>query len=48
MPDAAAAQSFTLEVERKNEKALVHCHGRLVAGQTKPLSEAVKPLIPEC
>lgn len=48
MPDAAAAQPFTLEVERTGEKALVHCHGRLVAGQTKPLSDAVKPLIPEC
>ncbi len=48
MQDAAAAQPFTLEVERTGEKALVHCHGRLVAGHTKPLSDAVNPLIPEC
>ena len=48
MPDAAAAQSFTLEVERKGHKALVHCRGRLVAGLTKPLLDGVKPLIPEC
>jgi anti-sigma B factor antagonist len=28
--------------------ALVHCHGRLVAGATKSLYDGVKPLIPEC
>ncbi len=44
----AVAHPFTLEVERKGDKALLHCHGGLVAGQTKPLQDAVVPLIPEC
>ncbi len=47
MPNPAAADSFTLEVERKGSKALVHCHGRLVAGASKPLYDGVKPLIPD-
>jgi anti-sigma B factor antagonist len=48
MPNVAAENSFTLEIERKDNKALVHCHGRLVAGAAKPLFDGVKPLIPEC
>ena len=48
MPNVAAENSFTLEIERKGSKALVHCHGRLVAGAAKPLFDGVKPLIPEC
>jgi anti-sigma B factor antagonist len=48
MPDATTANSFTLEVEHKGSKALVQCHGRLVAGAAKPLFDGVKPLIPEC
>src|SRR3984885_13679969 len=48
MPNIAAENSFTLEIERKGSKALVHCHGRLVAGAAKPLFDGVKPLIPEC
>jgi anti-sigma B factor antagonist len=48
MPNAATANSFTLEVEHKGSKALVHCHGRLVAGASKPLYDGVKPLIPDC
>ena len=48
MPDATAENSFTLEVERKGSKAVVHCHGRLVAGAAKPLFDGVKPLISEC
>jgi anti-sigma B factor antagonist len=47
MPNPAAADSFALEVERKGSKALVHCHGRLVAGASKPLYDGVKPLIPD-
>jgi anti-sigma B factor antagonist len=48
MPNAADGNSFTLEVEHKGSKAVVHCHGRLVAGASKPLYDGVKPLIPEC
>ncbi len=44
----AVAHPFTLEVERKGDCAVLHCHGGLIAGQTKPLQEAVCPLIPEC
>ena len=48
MPNPAAANSFTLEIEHEGGKALVHCHGRLVAGATKTLYDGVKPLVPEC
>lgn len=48
MPNPAIANTFTLEVEHKADKAMVHCHGRLVAGATKILYDGVKPLIPDC
>ena len=41
MPNPAAANSFTLEIEHEGGKALVHCHGRLVAGATKTLYDGV-------
>ncbi|MGD0900970.1 MAG: STAS domain-containing protein [Thermoguttaceae bacterium] len=47
MPHAAAANSLTLEIERKGSTALVHCHGRLVAGVCNNLYTKVHPLIPE-
>jgi anti-sigma B factor antagonist len=48
MPNAVAAHSLRLEVERKGTTAIVHCHGRLVAGVTNVLYEKVNPLLPEC
>ena len=47
MPTATAANSFTLEVERKADSAVVHCRGRLVAGQGQLLYTSVHALIPE-
>ncbi|HVZ82409.1 MAG TPA: STAS domain-containing protein [Terracidiphilus sp.] len=48
MSHTASPHPFTFEVERKGNEALLHCHGRLVAGQTKALQEGVAPLIPAC
>ncbi len=48
MAHAAAANSLTLEIERKGSTALVHCHGRLIAGVCNNLYTKVHPLIPEC
>ena len=47
MPDAAAANTLTLDVERKGAMALVHCRGRLVAGVCNVLYTKIHPLIPE-
>jgi anti-sigma B factor antagonist len=44
MPNAAAAPSLTLDIERKGDATLVHCHGRLVAGVTSVLYSQVHPL----
>ena len=44
-------RSFHCEIERApkdkfgNEVTTIRCHGRLVAGNTGPLSDAVKPLV---
>ncbi|MGB7265666.1 MAG: STAS domain-containing protein [Terracidiphilus sp.] len=48
MPNAAVANSLTLDVERKGSTAIVHCHGRLVSGVCNVLITRVQPLIPEC
>ncbi len=47
MPHAPTAHSLTLEIERKGSTALVHCHGRLVAGVCNNLYTKVHPLIPD-
>jgi anti-sigma B factor antagonist len=46
MPQAAAAQSLTFNIERKGSTAIVHCHGRLYAGVCNNLYNTVHPLIP--
>ena|ERR1700761_75550 len=38
---------LTFEVEREGEKAVVKCHGRLVAGTTEELYQEVKDLLPQ-
>jgi anti-sigma B factor antagonist len=48
MANAAVANSLRLEVERKGTTAIVHCHGRLVAGICNAFYAKVHPLIPEC
>lgn len=48
MPLATPAPVFTFEVEPKKDEALVHCHGRLVLGQTKALTESMLLLFPAC
>lgn len=50
MPDVAASATplLTVDVERCQGNVFVlHCKGRLVAGQTQVLTEAVKALIPQ-
>ncbi len=39
--------SLTVEVERKGDKSIVHCRGKLVAGVCSFLYERVHKLIPE-
>ncbi len=47
MPNEAAAPLLTVEVERKGKTAIVHCHGKLVAGGGDVLYSSVKELLPE-
>jgi anti-anti-sigma factor len=46
MPHTAPAPVLTVDVEHIAGVAVVHCHGRLVAGATSVLSTAVSELIP--
>lgn len=48
MPNATVVNSVTLKIERKGSTAIVHCHGRLVAGVTSEFFAKVRPLLPEC
>ena len=50
MPDAvaSAAPVLTIELQRcQGDCFVLYCKGRLVAGQTQILTDAVKPLIPQ-
>jgi anti-sigma B factor antagonist len=38
---------LTFEIEREGDKAVVKCHGRLVAGTTEELYQEVKKLLPQ-
>ena len=38
---------LTFEIERDGKTAVVKCHGRLVAGTTEELYQAVKQLLPQ-
>jgi anti-sigma B factor antagonist len=38
---------LTFEIERDGNTAVVKCHGRLVAGTTEELYQAVKQLLPQ-
>jgi anti-sigma B factor antagonist len=38
---------LTFEIERDGDTAVVKCHGRLVAGTTEELYQAVKDLLPQ-
>ncbi len=38
---------LTFEIEREGDKAVVKCHGRLVAGTTEELHQEVKDLLPQ-
>ena len=41
------APAFTLQIERTGDTAVVHCHGRLVAGETNSLYLPVSKLLPD-
>ena len=45
MPETASL--LRLDIQRADDKALVICHGRLVAGVTDVLTAKVRPLISE-
>jgi anti-sigma B factor antagonist len=47
MPDKTAASTLTLEIERKDNEAVVTCHGKLVAYGCGTLYSTVYPLIGE-
>jgi anti-anti-sigma factor len=46
-PQSTADAILTLEDERKGDKMIVHCRGKLIAGVTDILTHHVKPLIPD-
>jgi anti-sigma B factor antagonist len=46
MPDQAAPNLLTLEIERTDDGAIVRCHGILVSGVANVLYSNVRPLIP--
>ena len=48
MPTPASPPVLTVDVQRCTGNVFVlHCHGRLVAGATNILTDAVTPLIPQ-
>jgi len=47
MPEPAAARKLTLDVERTGNKAVIKCHGRLVAGVNDILYAEVSQLLPD-
>ena len=47
MPQAASLPVLSLKVNRKGTVAIVHCHGRLVAGVCDTLYHRVRELLPE-
>src|SRR5271170_6525098 len=46
MPDQTAPRRLTVDIERKDDVAIVRCHGQLVSGLTEILYSNVRPLIP--
>ncbi|MGD0444996.1 MAG: STAS domain-containing protein [Edaphobacter sp.] len=46
MPDQTAPKRLTIDIEHKNDVAIVRCHGQLVSGFTEILYSNVRPLIP--
>lgn len=47
MADTAAANPLTFDIERKGKTAIVHCHGKLIAGVSNRLYSCVSQLVPE-
>ena len=46
MPAQPAPRTLTLEIERKENRVIVRCHGQLVSGLTDILHSNVRPIIP--
>jgi len=47
MPNQTTAPLLTLDIERKGNMALVHCHGKLVAGVGDILYIGIHQLMPD-
>ena len=47
MSDTTAASPLTLDIDRADGVAVVHCHGRLVAGMDDVLYNQVRQLFPD-
>ena len=47
MSTAAAQPVLTITIDRKGSTAIVHCHGRLVAGVCDTLYHPVRDLLPQ-
>jgi anti-sigma B factor antagonist len=45
MPDPTSAKPLTIDIDRSGAAAVVHCHGRLIAGVGEHLYAQVKPLL---
>jgi anti-sigma B factor antagonist len=48
MSSPAADAQFSLDVDLNLDRAVVHCHGRLVGYASSELSAAVRPLVKAC
>jgi anti-sigma B factor antagonist len=46
MPAEPTPRHLTLDIERKDNLAIVRCHGQLVSGLTEILYSNVRPMIP--
>jgi anti-sigma B factor antagonist len=47
MPNSSAVNSLIFRVERKGDRAIVHCRGRLVAGVCGEFHAKIHPLLRE-
>ena len=48
MPPAPTSTPFSLNIDLEKERAVVHCHGRLVSSACGELHKAVSPLLRTC
>ncbi len=48
MPSSPVVATFSLDVDLNLDRAIVHCHGRMVGYACSELTAAVRPLVKAC